>query len=226
MTHRDAPVRIAATARRIRNRRAVGVLLLMGVRESEVIQRAKSDPAEFGRLYDRYVDRIYNYVYHRVGDAVEAEDLTSRTFYRSLVALPTYDDRGVPFSAWLYRIAHNVVANWHRDRARRAAVPLDGVPAQAELPGDRLMARTLATQRLRRAVRELDDDRQMLLILKFSQGLSNPEIAEIMGRSEGAVKSLYHRTLVALRDSLADGVTAADLDDLGPGSYAREDGRF
>jgi len=89
------------------------------------VARAKSDPNAFGQLYELYVDRIYNYVYYRVGNVHDAEDLTSRTFYRALSHLDAYQDRGVPFSAWLYRIAHNLVANWHRDRGRRPVVALD-----------------------------------------------------------------------------------------------------
>jgi RNA polymerase sigma-70 factor, ECF subfamily len=182
------------------------VLHTMDKQEAQLVERAKSDPAAFGALYDRYVDRVYNYIYHRVGDDVDAEDLTARTFQRSLVALRDYRDRGAPFSAWLYRIAHNVVANWHRDRLRRETVPLDGLQDESDGPGDLLLVRTLTTETVRRAVRELDPDRQLLLILKFNQGRSNAEIAAVMGRSEGAVKSLYHRTLLMLRERLADEV--------------------
>jgi RNA polymerase sigma-70 factor, ECF subfamily len=172
--------------------------------ESELIARAQSDPASFGVLYDRYVDRIYNYVYHRVGDAPEAEDLTARAFHRSLLALPYYDDRGLPFSAWLYRIAHNVVANWHRERARRETVPLEMLSLETDGHGDHIAARAFDTEMVSQAVRQLDPDRQMLLILKFNQGLTNTEIAAVLGRSEGAVKSLYHRTLTTLREQLSD----------------------
>ena len=120
--------------------------------------------------------------------------------------MATYDDRGVPFSAWLYRIAHNLVANWHRDRSRRKVISLedlsrwhvseDGPEATALLAEDRAA--------LLRAVRRLPADRQELLALKFVEHLSNAEIGGVMGRSEGAVKSLYHRTLMAqmcIRDS-------------------------
>ena len=90
----------------------------MSLGERELVARAKEDPSAFGALYDAYVDKIYNYVYHRVGNHHDSEDLTSRTFYRALNNIHRYTDRGLPFSAWLYRIAHNLVANWHRDRSR------------------------------------------------------------------------------------------------------------
>jgi RNA polymerase sigma-70 factor (ECF subfamily) len=178
--------------------------------EGALIDTAKSDPAAFEALYRSHVDRIYNYIYHRVGNAEDAEDLTARTFQQALVNLPAYDDRGAPFSAWLYRIGHNLIANWHRDQGRRRTVSLDGLDGAAEpQAGESLAERTFTREEVQGALRRLDPDRQALLILKFSEGLSNAEIGAFLGRSEGAVKSLYHRTLLALRDSLAsDGTTS------------------
>ena len=177
--------------------------------ESELVERAKTDPAAFGELYLRHVDQIYNYIYHRVGNAAEAEDLTARTFQRALVSLRGYVDRGVPFGAWLYRIAHNLTANWHRDQTRRLVVPLDGLNAgldggaTPDAVGDQLAAQVMAHERITDAIHRLEPDRQDLLVLKFNQGLSNAEIAGLLGRSEGAIKSLYHRTLLALREHLS-----------------------
>ncbi len=172
--------------------------------ESELIERAKADPEAFGELYERYVDRIYNYIFYRVGDHHDAEDLTARTFFRALDHIDQYEDRGVPFSAWLYRIAHNLVANWHRDRSRRRLISLDGLIRLAE-PGsapEHEIERRETHELLRAAIRRLPPDRQQLLILKFGERLSNAEIGRIMGKTEGAIKSLYHRTLIALREDL------------------------
>lgn len=174
--------------------------------EAALIAQAKSDPQSFGQLYERYVERIYNYIYHRVGSQYEAEELTARTFERALKHMGRYEDRGAPFSAWLYRIAHNQVANWHRDRSRRQrrvislselvqVVPQHEGPDQWDEAGEERAA-------LRAAIRRLPPDRQLLLILKFSEELPNAQIGAIMGRSEGAIKSLYHRTLIALRKDL------------------------
>lgn len=93
--------------------------------ESWLVLQARQEPAAFGVLYERYIDRIYAYIYHRVGNSQDTEDLTARTFYRALDKLDTYEDRGLPFSAWLFRIAHNLVANWHHDRGRRRFLSLD-----------------------------------------------------------------------------------------------------
>jgi RNA polymerase sigma-70 factor, ECF subfamily len=86
--------------------------------ENELIERARHDPEAFGVLYERHVERIYNYVHYRCASQSDAEDLTARTFYQALTNLPRFTSRGVPFIAWLYRIAHNLVANYHRSRHR------------------------------------------------------------------------------------------------------------
>lgn len=180
----------------------------MSSSDSALIRRAKRDPSAFGALYDRYVDRIYNYVLYRVGDTGDTEDLTARVFQQALYKMPGYEDRGAPFGAWLYRIAHNLIANWYRDTGRYTQVPyetLDSEPDSLDDPetvGDLLAERLMSNAHITKAIRSLEPDRQALLILKFNQGLSNAEIADVLGRSEGAIKSLYHRTLLNLRELL------------------------
>ena len=172
--------------------------------ESLLIEQAKNEPEAFGFLYEKYVQRIYNYIYYRTGNHNDAEDWTAKTFQRAMKHIPRYEQRGVPFSAWLYRIAHNVVANWHRDQSRRPVVPLDErllASGGAKLPESEAITEEERSLLLT-AVRRLAPDRQQLLILKYVQHLSNAEVAQIMGRTEGAIKSLYHRTLNALRDEL------------------------
>jgi RNA polymerase sigma-70 factor (ECF subfamily) len=172
--------------------------------DSGLIARAKKDPETFGLLYERYVGRIYNYIYYRTGNHQDAEDLTARTFYRALKHMSGYVDRGAPFSAYLYRIAHNVVANWHRDTSRRQIISLDElVMGTLKRDGPASLAEEREAQDLLlQVVHRLPPERQELLILKFVEQMRNAEIAEVMGRTEGAIKSLYHRTLVALREEL------------------------
>ena len=173
--------------------------------EDTIIERATSGETDaFSLLYERYVNRIYNYIYYRTGNPFEAEDLTSRVFHRALNHINHYHNRGVPFSAWLYRIAHNLVANWHRDNSRRNEVPIDDQPNlfhQGEQP-ERALVTNQELENLLKVIRTLPAERQQLLILKFVEGMSNAEIAQIMMRSEGAIKSLYHRTLLTLRDEI------------------------
>lgn len=176
-------------------------------KEEDLLANAsQGDKDAFGILYERYVERIFNYTYYRTGNLHDAEDLTARVFQRAMNHIRSYTDRGVPFSAWLYRIAHNLVANWHRDRSRRQEIPINDLPvlpSKSDLPESRLV-HSQEQDSLLRLIRRLPPDRQQLLILKFVENLSNVEIGQVMGRSEGAVKSLYHRTLLALRDQIGD----------------------
>jgi RNA polymerase sigma-70 factor (ECF subfamily) len=176
--------------------------------DKEALQRASTgDQNAFGVLYERYAARIYSYVFYRTGNRLDAEDLTARVFMRALRHIPNYQDRGVPFSAWLYRIAHNLVANWHRDGARRPETPLEDIPFLPTAgPGpESSLMQIERDEALLHLVRRLPPDRQELLILKFVENYSNAEIGKVMGRTEGAVKSLYHRTLLALRDLAGEG---------------------
>ncbi len=172
--------------------------------ERALVDRAKRDPEAFGILYQRYLTPIYNYHYRHTGSTLEAEDLTSRTFYRALRSLEHYRDLGASFQAWLFRIAHNLLANWHRDRSRHPEFPMD---APEELvPGGGDPERELEVREehesLLQALRRLPEDRFNLVVLKVTTQMSNARIGELLGRTEGAIKSLYHRTLKSLREML------------------------
>lgn len=180
-----------------------GLTSVQEISDEEALTRASNGDGEaFGVLYERYVSRIYNYVYYRTGDPYDAEDLTARVFYRAMRHISNYRNLGLPLSAWLYRIAHNLVANWHRDNSRRKEVPLeDGIFISRD--GNHPEYELLESEeqdRLMWIIRSMSPERQQLLILKFVEHLSNAEIGQIMGRTEGAIKSLYHRTLITLRD--------------------------
>jgi RNA polymerase sigma-70 factor (ECF subfamily) len=169
--------------------------------ENAVARACKGDADAFSFLYERNVTRIYNYIFYRIGSEADAEDLTARVFFRAFGHINTYVEKGVPFSAWLYRIAHNLIANYHRDTHRRKEVPRED---QVELPhhGDHpevALVKSQEVELLLKGIRRLSSDRQQLLVLKFVENLSNAEVAEIMGKSEGAIKSLYHRALISLR---------------------------
>ncbi len=174
--------------------------------EDKLVEQAKTDPEAFSQIYTLYVEKIYNYIYYRVGNHHDAEDLTAKVFYRALNHLPHYKNKGVPFAAWLYRIAHNLVANWHRDHNRHQVVALESL----SLRGDKnhnphhAAERTNEREILLAGIQQLPPERQKLLTLKFVEKMSNAEIGRMMGRSEGAIKSLYHRTLVSLKEILAE----------------------
>lgn len=172
--------------------------------DKELVKLAKDDKDAFGELYERYMPKIYNYIYYRTSNQHDAEDLTAKVFFRAMSHIGNYVDKGVPFQAWLYRIAHNLVANWHRDQGRRKVIALDDYVVhtlKSEAP-DRLAEESEEQEKLMEVIRRLPEERQQLLLLKFINQLSNAEIGKIMDRTEGAVKSLYHRTLLSLRDEL------------------------
>ncbi len=173
----------------------------------DIIDKAISgDFDAFGELYQENIRRIYNYIYYRTGNRSDAEDLTARVFQRALRHIKTYTRTEVPFTAWLYRIAHNLVANFYRDNNRKREVPIE--EQEYYLPQPEHLESTLIkneqVESLLKVIRKLPSDRQLVIILKFIEDMSNVEIARILGRSEGAVKSLYHRTLLDLRGLVED----------------------
>jgi RNA polymerase sigma-70 factor (ECF subfamily) len=178
--------------------------------EKRLIAKAKADPTAFGALYQNYVDRIYNYHYRHTSNRVEAEDLTSRTFYRALRSLHRYRETGASFQAWLFRIAHNLVVNWYRDHTNHPTVSIDTeypFPLRAQSTNPESWITTTETQEaLLKIIEALPEDRKTLILLKFVEHMTNAEIGEILGRTEGAIKALYHRTLITLRKAMQEGV--------------------
>ncbi len=171
--------------------------------EVALINAAKTDPEAFGLLYERYVERIYNYIYFRVGGAGDAEDLTAKVFFKALRNIGGYRHMGLPFSAWLYRIAHNLVANYHRDRFKIQEISIENLIVEdtnrSSAP-EHMMETKQENDFLMSLVKDLSSQKRELIILKYVQKLSNEEIGQIFGKTEGAIKSLYHRTLVELKE--------------------------
>jgi len=170
--------------------------------DAQLVKRARRAPEAFGQLYERYVDRIYSYIYFRTSNTQDAEDLTAKTFHQALANIRRYNERGLPFAAWLYRIAHNLIANWHRDRSRKPQVSLDElwpVIAMGKSSPESLTQKNSEEDALRSAIKCLPADRQLMLVLKYGEDKSNQDIGKVLKRSEGAIKSLFHRTLGGLR---------------------------
>lgn len=175
--------------------------------EIAIIEQAKKEPEAFGLLYEKYINRIYNYIYFRVGNVKDAEDLTTRVFMRALDNIGRYRNMGLPFSAWLYRIAHNQVANFHRDNSRTREISIDEMlipPPQLKTDHPESSAlKQESINHLMSLINDLSADKRELIMLKFVEKLSNEEISHALGRTEGAIKSLYHRTLLEMRDRMA-----------------------
>lgn len=174
--------------------------------DSALVRRAKEEREAFDALYTKYLRRVYTYVYYRVGNVDEAEDITESVFLHALVHLDRYQDRGIPFSAWLLRIAHNLVANWHRNSNRRRTVGLDSAVALHDnSPTPEETVESMEDIReLRRVLATLPEERQQALILRFAEGMRHKEIGQVMGKSAGAVKVLVHRSLISLHRGLSE----------------------
>lgn len=177
--------------------------------EAGLVERARSDPEAFGVLYDRYLTRVYRYIYARSGNHADAEDLTAQTFHRALERLETFEWRGVPFAAWLFRIAHNLLV----DRARRGpgSTSLDGLSEQGFEPVDAVDGRGFADGLVQREaidaawleVGALPPMQRRAVTLYFSHGLSHAETGRTIGRSEAATKQLVYRAVKTLRIRLS-----------------------
>jgi RNA polymerase sigma-70 factor (ECF subfamily) len=176
-------------------------------RSDEMLVRAvqAGDADAFGHLYERYFAKIYAYATFKLGNVVEAEDVTSQVFLKALEGLEGYRWRGVPFQAWLFRITRHLLVDNHRRAVRRPAVPLDSI-AWEQLPADGHVAdpewvlqEQVTRQELAEAMTRLTDAQQQVVALRFVVGLPTAEVARIMGRSDGAVKALQHAALRALQ---------------------------
>ena len=154
--------------------------------------------AAIGALYRQHVQAIYRYIYYRVGDEHTAEDLTAEVFLRAIEGLPNYEPRGVPFAAWLYRIAQARVADHFRQEGRTGTVAIEEDWPSGEASPSIKVEQLVYHEALRAAVNQLTPDQQQVIILKFVEGLGNAEVAHILGKTEGAVKSLQHRALNTL----------------------------
>jgi RNA polymerase sigma-70 factor, ECF subfamily len=158
------------------------------------------DLAALGTLYNRHVDRIYQYARYRTGDDQAAEDITADVFLRAIESIADYKDQGAPFAAWLYRIAHARVVDYWRKSKRHQTAPLEDPLLQEELSSqdDDIDIDFLQHRSLTEALQLLTDDQQNVIVLKFMQGLSNAETALVLGKTEGAIKALQWRALEAL----------------------------
>lgn len=177
------------------------------VAESELVELAAAgDSGAFGELYLRYLDVIYRYVYFRVGDVHDAEDLTEMTFLRAWESLPSYKNQGSPFTSWLYRIAHNLVVDHHR--RMRPYQPISQVDQLDRLDDAQagLIHRLIASEEveeLTQALSRLTEEQQQVIILRFIQGLNHAEVARLLNKSDGACRMLQFRALTTLNQILS-----------------------
>ena len=185
-----------------RNRRCEDWLDLSQVTESEerlLIEAAQNDPSRFAELYEQNFHRVYAFVARRVRDRAEIQDLTAHVFHQALANIGKFKWRGSPFAAWLYRIASNAIADQAKRKMREATDPTEP-PAEVSTETD--LEAVDRRARLFRAVDKLPADQRRVIAMRFADEKSIREIADELGRSEGAVKQLQFRALENLRNRL------------------------
>ena len=173
--------------------------------DEQVIKQVKSGDAEaYGMLYEQYAEVIFRYVYSHLESRLDAEDLTEEIFLRAWRALPKYDERGLPFSAFLFRIARNSLIDYYRQR--KSVQSIEDIELQSHEPGPEEMVDThITNHHLRDTIAKLREDYRNVLIFRFLSGLSPEETAQVMQRSVGAIRVLQHRALSALKDLMERG---------------------
>lgn len=167
--------------------------------ERLLVEAAQNDPSRFAELYEQNFHRVYAYVARRVRDRAEIQDLTAHVFHQALANLGKFKWKGSPFSAWLYRIAANAIADQAKRKMREAN---DQANPSAESSTAVDLEDVERRARLFRAVEKLPDDQRRVIVMRFADEKSVREIATELGRSEGAVKQLQFRGLETLRNRL------------------------
>jgi RNA polymerase sigma-70 factor (ECF subfamily) len=174
--------------------------------ETSLVERAKrNDQQAFTELYEAYFDKIYRYVVVKIGDRTEAEDITQQVFLKAIQSISSFKWKGAPFSAWLYRIAHNLIVDYYRKQEKRAATLQDDVQvAGGDDPQERA-ERKIDMEQVLSATQHLTDAQREVISLRFTGEMSTAEVAKIMGKSQGAIKALQHAAILSLRKVLLAG---------------------
>ena len=176
-----------------------------------LVERAQAGDAEaFGLLYDRYVDQVYRYIAYRVASAAVAEDLTSETFLRALRRIGSFTWQGRDVGAWFTTIARNLVADHYKSGRYRLELTTDDVTDSGTAPvmegPERAVLEGMTNKVLLEAVKKLNAEQQECIVLRFLQGLSVAETAQVMGKNEGAIKALQYRAIRTLGRLLPEGI--------------------
>ena len=163
--------------------------------ERLLIEAAQKDPGRFAELYDQHFHRVYAYIAKRVSDRAEAQDLTAHVFHQALANLGKFKWRGAPFIAWLYRIASNALSDQRKRRMREVRSESNAPDGTVEIDVEAVERRAVLFD----AVQTLPTDQKDVIVMRFAQDMSIRDIADHLGRSEGAVKQLQFRGLENLR---------------------------
>ena len=181
-----------------------------------LIERAQDrDERALEQIYDHFFDKIFRYVVVRVGIQADAEDITEEVFLKALTSINSFKFCGAPFSAWLFRIAHNQVIDFHRKTPKRLYVQLDDVEVRDETSLEMVVEQKIAIEHVARAINHLTQAQCQVISLRFGAGLSLAETADVMGKNAGSIKSLQHSGIAALRRVLNIGSSESPAEKTG-----------
>jgi RNA polymerase sigma-70 factor (ECF subfamily) len=183
------------------------------VEDVQLLKKAQHGDAQaFGELYERHALAVFRFLYAHLDDRLDAEDLTEEVFLRTWRTLPRYRDQGVPFKAFLFRVAHNALVDHYRSHSRsKGELSIeDSVIHDLRAEPGSLFQQNQEHQELRSTLAQMREDYQTVLIARFLADLSPEETAQVMGRSVGAVRVLQHRALTALRKLMEGAVADGD----------------
>lgn len=150
-------------------------------------------------LYDEYFDRVAHYIYVRIGDSNEAEDLAGEVFLKALESLKSYKERGIPMQAWLFRIAHNASVDYLRKKGKVISVSIENVTIMTGEDPAVLAERNIEMEKVREAIRKLTPEQREVVQLRFFGGLSSKEVGAILNKSDGAVREMQRAAVEKLR---------------------------
>ena len=174
----------------------------MGAEEKKEVDKQRDRGNRLAGLYDEYFDRIARYIYVRIGDRNEAEDLAGEVFVKALESLKSYKERGIPMQAWLYRIAHNLVVDHLRKATKRKTVPIDTVQIETGEDPVATAEKSIEIERVNEAMQKLTPEQREVVRLRFFGDLSSKEVGAIMRKSDGAVREMQRAAIEKLRGLL------------------------
>ena len=174
------------------------------MRKKESTGERRSKEATLAALYDEYYERIARYVFVRLRDQSEAEDLAGEVFLKALESLDSYKERGIPMQAWLFKIAHNIVVDHFRKTAKRKTVPIDNVQITAEFDLQRTAEANIELARVTKAMEQLTPVQRRVIELRFFSGLTSEEAGQVLKKRAGAVRELQSAAIRRLRKLLCE----------------------
>lgn len=157
------------------------------------------------RLYDEYYDKIARYISIRIGNQAEAEDIAGEVFLKALESLDSYQERGAPMQAWLFKIAHNLLVDYVRKVSKQKTIPIDTLEISDGVNMEEIVERQLQSEKLSQVMKQLTPAQREVIGLRFFAGLTSTEVGEILGKSSGAVREMQSAAVKSLRKLMYEG---------------------